>query len=78
MDSTGRCIRQGITNIKGIGPKTAQRIVELRPEGGYTSIEHFARTVGTRVSGVKPFMESGDTEVGALGILKGEGLFDDL
>lgn len=78
VDSTGRCIRQGITNLKGIGPKTAQRIVDVRPEGGYTSIEHFARTVGNRVSGVKPFMESGDTTVGALSILKEEGLFDDL
>ena len=78
VDSTGRCIRQGITNLKGIGPKTAQRIVELRPEGGYTSIEHFARTVGSRVSGVKPFMEDGDDTVGALGILKEAGLFDDL
>jgi DNA polymerase III alpha subunit len=68
-------IRKGLLAIKGLGPKAAQRIVEMRPEGGYLSVEHFCRTVGSRISGTKAFIESGDTEVGILGSLITAGAF---
>lgn len=68
-------IRKGLLAIKGLGPKAAERIVAMRPEQGYTSIEHFCRTVGTRISGAKAYIEDGDTEVGILGSLIREGAF---
>lgn len=77
VDSTGRNIREGIGTIKGIGPKAAERIVMMRPRGGYESKEHFAKTVGSRVSGVKPFMESGDETVGQFAVLNEAGMFND-
>ena len=72
-------IRKGITSIKGIGEKTAREIIEKRPEGGYTSVEQFCRTVQARkVTGIRAFIESKDDGVGSFGKLMEAGVFDGL
>lgn len=77
VDPRGKSIRKGLLAIKGIGRKTAEKIVEKRPEGGYQSLEHFCRVVGTSVSGTKAYIESGgvDTGVGSLNHLINSGAF---
>lgn len=75
VDPRGKAIRKGLVAIKGLGVKSAELIVDKRPEGGYTSIEDMCRTVGSRVSGAKAFIETGSTDVGVIGKLKEEKAF---
>ena len=51
----------------------------MRPEGGYVSLEHFARClIGSKVTGVKPFLEEEDRTVGIFGKLYDAGALDTL
>ena len=78
VDPKGKSIRKGLLAIKGVGKVAANHIVNKRPEGGYQSLEHFCQCVGSKVSGVKPYVESGDTEVGNFGVLMKVGAFSSL
>ncbi len=75
VDPKGKSIRKGLLAIKGVGPRAAKTIIDRRPVGGYTSIEEFCQLVGTKISGVKPFIETGDREVGVFGVLNTVGAF---
>lgn len=76
VDPNRRSIRKGLVAIKGIGLKTAAKIVAVRPEGGFTSLEEFCRL--TRVAGSGPFLEEGKLDVGIFGKLWEAGAFDEL
>jgi DNA polymerase III subunit alpha len=79
VDPRKDSIRKGILAIKGVGEKSAVDIVEKRPEGGYESMDQFVHLVDHRkVTGVKPFIESGDLDVGVLGKLYEAGALDTL
>lgn len=79
VDAEAGAIRKGLKTIKGVGETSAEDIVAKRPEGGYTSLEHFARClIGTKVTGVKPFLEEGDKTVGIFGKLYDAGALDSL
>lgn len=41
-------LRKGLVSIPGIGEAVAEAIVQYRPKGGYTSIEHFIETTPNR------------------------------
>jgi DNA polymerase-3 subunit alpha len=41
----GTAIRFGLTDLTGVGPKVAKRIIDNRPDGGYTDIDELARVV---------------------------------
>lgn len=72
-------IRRGLTSIKGVGDKAAHAIVSVRPPAGFGSITQFAELVDHRkVSGIKPFREQGDLEVGVLGKLYAAGALDSI
>ena len=75
VDRRGKAIRRGLLAVKGLGKKTAEVIVNRRPDNGYESMEHFCQVVGGRVSGAKAFLETGDTEVGVFGALVEVGAF---
>lgn len=75
VDRRGKSIRRGLLAVKGLGVKTAETIVKRRPKGGYESLDHFCQVVGSKVSGVKAYMTSGDTNVGVLGALINAGAF---
>jgi DNA polymerase-3 subunit alpha len=79
VDPRKDSIRKGILAIKGVGEKSAVDIVEKRPPGGYQSMDEFAHLVDHRkVTGIKPFIESGDLDVGVLGKLYEAGALDNL
>jgi DNA polymerase-3 subunit alpha len=79
VDPRKDSIRKGILAIKGVGEKSAVDIVEKRPEGGYESMDQFVHLVDHRkVTGVKPYIESGDLAVGVLGKLYEAGALDSL
>lgn len=69
-------IRKGLLAIKGIGLKTAEKIVSERPIGGYSSVKELCELSG--VSGSKPFLRSGDSDVGVIGKLYAAGAIGDL
>lgn len=72
-------IRKGLRSVKGIGEPTAASIVSRRPEGGWASVADFARSMaGTKVTGVGPYLERGDLEVGIVGKLHAAGALDSL
>lgn len=75
VDPKQKSIRKGLLAIKGLGPKTAEAIINNRPSDGFESLQHFCQCVGTKVSGVKPFIASGDSTVGAFAKLKDAGAF---
>ena len=79
VDPRKESIRKGILAIKGVGSKSAFDIVEKRPIGGYQSMDEFVHLVDHRkVTGIKPFIESGDLDVGILGKLYEAGALDTL
>ena len=43
-------IRMGLSNIKGLSDKTAQRFIENRPFGSYANLETFVKEKGTGVT----------------------------
>ena len=67
VDSSRLAIRKGLSSIPGIGSKTAVKIIEARPEEGFTSIDELCNL--THISGSGPYLESRDIEVGILGKL---------
>ena len=73
VDPSGKSVRRGFQAIKGIGIKSAQKIVACRPEEGYASVEEFCSIA--KVSGSKDFLESGDETVGVIGKLTEAGVF---
>lgn len=74
VDPKKRGIRKGLLALKGIGEKAAIEIVEQRPESGYETLEHFCKSVSHRkITGVKAYIESGDSSVGTLGKLVDHG-----
>jgi DNA polymerase-3 subunit alpha len=70
----GDKIRKGLASIDGIGVPTATKIVECRPEGGFSSLEELCRL--TRVSGSGPYLNEGVTDVGIIGKLAAAGALD--
>lgn len=79
VDNEAGAIRKGLKTIKGVGETSAEDIIRCRPEGGFTSLEHFARSlIGSKVTGVKPFLEDGDCTVGIFGKLYDAGALDSL
>lgn len=78
VNPNGKSIRKGLLAIKRVGPKAAKAIISNRPEGGYKSMTEFCQILGTRISGVKPFIESGDKEVGVFAALYNAGAFGSL
>lgn len=76
VDVTGTAIRKGLCAIPGIGVKTAIKIVESRPEGGFTSVAELCRL--SKVSGSGPYLEDGDLEVGVIGKLHSSGALESL
>lgn len=75
VDPKGKSIRKGLMSIDGVGAKTANIINNRRPEGGYQSLGHFCSLVGSSISGVKAYVESGDEEVGVFAKLMRAGAF---
>ena len=69
---------KGLLAIKGVGLRAANRIIDKRPEDGYTSVEQFCRLVGSQVSGAKAFITSDDLDSGVVGILMNVGALDGL
>jgi DNA polymerase-3 subunit alpha len=69
-------IRKGLMGVKGIGEKTARRVVNVRPDGGYQSVHEVCRL--SRIAGSGPYLESGDLQVGSIGHFSEYGAFDDL
>lgn len=79
VSPSGRSIRKGLTSIKGVGVKGAAAIVVARPAGGFRTLDNFARLVDrNKVNGIKPYLESGDKGVGALGKLIESGAMENL
>jgi DNA polymerase III alpha subunit len=76
VDARKDSIRKGLMAIKGIGEPTARKIVENRPDGGYSSIEELCRL--SKVSGSGPYLNEGDTSVGIIGKLFECGALDSL
>jgi DNA polymerase-3 subunit alpha len=76
ISKNGKYIRKGLRSIKGLGPASAKKIVAARPEDGYESTKQFARL--TKVSGTKPYLETGDMEVGTFGKLYENRAFEGL
>lgn len=74
MAKSGKYIRRGLTAVDGIGTASAKKIVRARPENGFTSLMEFAKL--TKVSGTKPFIEEGVTDVGIFGKLLDSGAFE--
>jgi DNA polymerase-3 subunit alpha len=75
----GKFIRRGLTSVKGVGDKAAQAIIEARPAEGFGTLKSFAEKVDHRkVTGVKPYRESGDVQVGVLGKLHEAGVLKSL
>ena len=69
VDPARKGIRRGLVAIKGVGGKAAAEIVAKRPEQGYQSLEEMCRLVyrlSGPVSGIKPYLKSGDLEVGTV------------
>lgn len=73
-DSKGKSIRKGLMAIDGIGEPTAKKIVDNRPEGGFSSIEELCRL--TKVSGSGPYLNEGTLEIGVIGKLNKAGALD--
>jgi DNA polymerase-3 subunit alpha len=73
-DSRGKSIRKGLMAIKGIGEPTAKKIVDNRPESGFSSIEEFCRL--TKVSGSGPYLNEGALDIGVVGKLYEAGALD--
>ncbi len=42
----GRSVRLSLGYVRGVGPRTVQRILSCRPEGGFSSLEEFWRLTG--------------------------------
>lgn len=79
IDSSGNSVRKGLTSIKGIGKPTAEEIIANRPEGGWESMDEFVRSQNrSKVTGIIPYLESGDLEVGIIGKLYNAGALDSL
>jgi DNA polymerase III subunit alpha len=79
VDHKVKAIRKGLSSIKGVGDVAANDITLMRPPGGYTSLEHFARSlIGSKVTGIKPFLDEGDTTVGTFGKLYEAGALEGL
>jgi DNA polymerase-3 subunit alpha len=76
VDKRTNAIRKGLGSIKGIGPKTADKITAARPAEGFTSMEELCRL--TKVSGSGPYLEDGDLQIGVIGKLHEAGALDDL
>jgi DNA polymerase-3 subunit alpha len=71
-------IMKGMLSVAGIAEKTAKKIIDSRPEGGFTSIKHFCECVGPTFSGVRNYMKTGETNVGTLGKMMAAGMFDSM
>jgi DNA polymerase-3 subunit alpha len=79
VDPAGRGIRRGLLGIKGIGEKAAREIVGARPGSGYRDLGQLAELVNHRkVTGIKPFRETGDMSIGTLNVLHEAGALDGL
>ena len=79
VDPRRKGIRRGLVAIKGIGEKQAHELVVKRPEGGYTSLKHLCEAVyrvGSPVTGLKPYLKSGDDSVGTINKLKEAGALE--
>lgn len=67
VDPKGRGILKGLVSLKGLGYKAANEIMAHQP---YEDIDDFvARVNPSTVTGIKPYLKSGDLTVGILGIL---------
>jgi len=69
-------IMKGMLSVDGIAEKTAKKIIDARPKGGFTSIAHFCECVGPTFSGVRNYRKTGETDVGTLGKMVAVGMFD--
>jgi DNA polymerase III subunit alpha len=79
VDPRGRGIRKGLISIKGIGEGVAVPIVERRGDQPYESIKDFCtRMLGTKFSGIKPYLKDGDQGVGNLRMLIEAGAMNSL
>lgn len=71
-DANGKGIRRGLKAVEGIGDKQANEIVIRRPADGYQTLEQMCRMVYRPrgpVTGIKPYLESGEVTVGTIGKL---------
>lgn len=79
MNARKTGIRKGLLAIKGIGAKTAQEIVDKRPEGGYEDLRDMCMRVNRRIiTGANGYLQKGDLEVGVIGKLYDNGCLDSL
>lgn len=71
-------IMKGMLSVDGIAEKTAQKIIDARPEGGFTSVKHFCEVMGSTFSGVRNYLNTGEVDSGTLGKMARAGMFDSL
>jgi DNA polymerase-3 subunit alpha len=71
-------IMKGMLSVDGIAQKTAQKIIDARPEGGFTSLRHFCELMGTTFSGVRNYLNTDEVDSGTLGKMARAGMFDAL
>jgi DNA polymerase-3 subunit alpha len=76
VDARNNAIRKGLGAIKGIGSKTADKIIASRPAEGFENLAEMCRL--TKISGSGPYLADGDLQVGTLGKLHEAGALDDL
>ena len=76
VDHKRQCIRRGLLSLDGIGPSVAKEVAAHQP---YRSLDEFCEKVNPRiVTGVKPYIASGDASVGKLKVLLESGAMESL
>src|SRR5690606_33744480 len=71
-------IARGLDSIKGVG-KSAVAVIEAREAGPFKDLNDFANRVNPRlVTGVKPFLKSGECDIGTMRCLAEAGAFKSL
>lgn len=71
-------IMKGLLSVDGIAERTARRIIEVRPAGGFESIRDFCVAVGPSFSGVRNYINTGETDSGTLGKMVAAGMFESM
>lgn len=71
VERSGRGVVRGLNSIKGVGKVAAEYLAAEQP---FKDMDDLAARVNpSKVSGIKPYLKDGDTDVGVIGLLKEAG-----